>query len=54
MYTLRVAEQYKMVDERVESLLHVVTELAKKWLNDGCEKEVKIETRLPDFGEEHP
>ena len=38
-----------MVDERVERLLEVVTELAKKWLNDGYENRVKIEIRLPDL-----
>jgi len=43
-----VAEQYKVVNERVERLLEVVTELGKKWLNDGYEKKVKIEIRLPD------
>lgn len=53
-HALRVAEQYKMVDERVERLLEVVTELAKKWLNDGYEKKVKIEIRLPDFHDENP
>lgn len=51
-HALRVAEQYKMVDERVDRLLQVVTELAKKWLNDGYEKKVKIEIRLPDFDED--
>jgi hypothetical protein len=53
-HAVGVAEQYKMVDERVEGLLEVVTELAKKWLNDGYEKKVKIEIRLPDVGEEGP
>jgi len=47
-HALRVAEQYKVVNERVERLLEVVTELGKKWLNDGYEKKVKIEIRLPD------
>ena len=42
-----MAEQYKRVDERVERLLQVVSELAKKWLNGGYEKKVKIEIRLP-------
>lgn len=41
-----------MVDERVEKLLQVVTELAKKCLNDDYERKVKIEIRLPDFGGE--
>lgn len=53
-HALGVAEQYKMMDESVEGLLQVVTKLAKKWLNDGYEKEVKIEARLPDLDEEHP
>ena len=53
-HALRVAEQYKVVDERVERLLQVVTELAKKWLSSDYEKKVKIEIRLQDFGEEHP
>ena len=48
-HALRVAEQYKMVDERVERWLEVVTDLAKKWLNSDYEKKVKIEIRLPDF-----
>ena len=52
-HALRVAEQYKMVDERVERLLEVVTELAKKWLSGDYEKKVKIEIRLEDFDEEH-
>ena len=52
-HALRVAEQYKMVDERVERLLEVVSELAKKWLSGDYEKKVKIEIRLPDF-EENP
>ena len=42
-HALRVAEQYKKVDAKVENLLEIVTELAKKWLNDGYEKKVKIE-----------
>ena len=50
-HALRVADQYKMVDERVERLLEVVTELAKKWLSGDYEKKVKIEIRLPDFEE---
>ncbi|MEX2231417.1 MAG: plasmid mobilization relaxosome protein MobC [Cyclobacteriaceae bacterium] len=53
-HALRVAEQYKMVDERVERLLGVVSELAKKWLSGDYEKKVKIEIRLPDSDEEHP
>ena len=53
-HALRVAEQYKMVDERVERLLEVVTELAKKWLSGDYQKKVKIEIRLPDFEEDRP
>jgi hypothetical protein len=53
-YALRVAEQYKTVDERVERLLEVVTELAKKWLSGDYEKKVKIEIRLADFEEGEP
>ena len=53
-HALRVAEQYKMVDERVERLLEVVTDLAKKWLNSDYEKKVKIEIRLLDFDDESP
>ena len=40
-----------MIDERVERLLQVVTELAKKWLSGDYEKKVKIEIRLPDYNE---
>jgi hypothetical protein len=43
-----------MVDERVERLLLVVTKRAKKWLNDGYERKVKIEIRLPDFEKQEP
>ena len=52
-HALRGAEQYKKVHEWVESLLQVVTELARKWLSGDYEKKVKIEIRLPDF-EENP
>lgn len=48
-HALRVAEQCRMVDERVECLLQVVTELAKKWLSGDYERKVKVEIRLPDF-----
>jgi len=47
-----VAEQYKVVDERVERLLVVVAELAKKWLSGDYEKKVNVEIRLPDYDEE--
>jgi hypothetical protein len=42
-----------MLNERVERLLEVVTELAKKWLSGDYEKKVKVEIRLPDV-EERP
>ena len=51
-HALRVAEQYKVVDERVERLLVVVAELAKKWLSGDYEKKVNVEIRLPDYDEE--
>lgn len=54
VFHVRVAEQYKMVDERVERLLEVVTKLAKKWLTGDHEKKVKIEIRLADFEEQEP
>jgi hypothetical protein len=41
-----------MVDERVERLLEVVTELAKKWLSLDYETKVKVEIRLPNFDED--
>lgn len=47
-HALRVAEQYKVVNERVERLLEVVTEMAKKWLSCDYEKKMRIEIRLPD------
>jgi hypothetical protein len=47
-HALRVAEQYKVVNDRVERLLEVVTEMAKKWLSCDYEKKVRIEIRLPD------
>jgi hypothetical protein len=38
----------------VGRLLEAVTEFAKKWLNDGYDKKVKIEIRLQDFDDESP
>lgn len=37
-HALRIAEQYKMVDERVERLLQVVTELAKSGSMTGMKR----------------
>lgn len=39
------------MDEKVERLMAMVSELAKKWLSGEYEKKVKIEIRLPDFDE---
>jgi acetolactate synthase small subunit len=33
-YTLKVADQYKKVDERVETLLMIISKLADKWLQE--------------------
>ncbi|MEO5600738.1 MAG: Arm DNA-binding domain-containing protein [Cyclobacteriaceae bacterium] len=50
-HALKVAQQYRRVEEKVECLLAMIADLGRKWL-ERTERKTKVEMRLPDFDED--